>query len=65
MPRLAAVMLAALALPAGAAERFDIAITVDDLPMHGQLPPGMTRLGIAQATLATLKAHGVPEAFAM
>ncbi|WP_036215770.1 polysaccharide deacetylase family protein [Massilia alkalitolerans] len=63
MKRLAGVLLAALALPAGAAERFDIAITVDDLPMHGQLPPGMTRLGIAHSTLDTLKAHGVPEAF--
>jgi peptidoglycan/xylan/chitin deacetylase (PgdA/CDA1 family) len=55
--------LGALVLPTQAAERFDIAITVDDLPVHGLLPPGMTRLGIAQSTLATLKAHGVPEAF--
>ena len=28
--------------------RFDIAITIDDLPAHGRLPPGMTRLGIAK-----------------
>lgn len=63
MQRLAVTLLAAVALPAWAAERFDIAITVDDLPMHGQLPPGMTRLGIAKSTLDTLKAHGVPEAF--
>lgn len=61
--RLAGLLLATLAVKAGASERFDIAITVDDLPMHGQLPPGMTRLGIAQSTLDTLKAHGVPEAF--
>lgn len=46
-----------------AAERFDIAITVDDLPFHGALPAGMSRLGIAQATLATLRAYGVPEAY--
>lgn len=46
-----------------AAERFDIAITVDDLPVHGALPPGMSRLGIAQAHLQALKAHGVPEAW--
>lgn len=64
MKRLAGLLLATLAVKAGASERFDIAITVDDLPMHGQLPPGMTRLGIAQSTLDTLKAHGVPEAFA-
>lgn len=52
-----------LAGPAHGAERFAIAITVDDMPSHGQLPPGMTRLGIAQSHLATLKAHGVPEAY--
>jgi peptidoglycan/xylan/chitin deacetylase (PgdA/CDA1 family) len=54
-----------LALPCVAfgAERFDIAITVDDLPAHGKLPPGMTRLGIAQSHLETFKAHQVPEAF--
>ena len=42
---------------------FDIAITVDDLPAHGLLPGGMTRLGIAKLYLSTLRAHGVPEAF--
>jgi peptidoglycan/xylan/chitin deacetylase (PgdA/CDA1 family) len=52
-----------VACPADAAERFDIAITVDDLPAHGKLPPGMTRLGIAISHLDTLKAHGVPEAY--
>lgn len=52
-----------LAGPACAAERFDIAITVDDLPAHGKLPPAMTRLGIARSYLETLKAHGVPEAY--
>jgi peptidoglycan/xylan/chitin deacetylase (PgdA/CDA1 family) len=63
-PRLLAVALA-LASPsafAEAPERFDIAITVDDVPLHGMLPPGMTRIGIARATLDTLKAHGVAEA---
>lgn len=65
MKRLPAGLLALAAFTplAGAGERFDIAITVDDLPIHGPLPPGMTRLGIAQSTLATLKLHGVPEAF--
>jgi peptidoglycan/xylan/chitin deacetylase (PgdA/CDA1 family) len=52
-----------LSCSAIAADRFDIAITVDDLPAHGKLPPGMTRLGIAQSYLETLKKHGVPEAF--
>jgi lysophospholipase L1-like esterase len=51
--------------PCGAHQdgHFDIAITVDDLPSHGTLPPGMTRLGIAQSYRDTLKAHHVPEAF--
>lgn len=42
---------------------FDIAITVDDLPAHGRLPPGMTRLGIAESYIAALKAHHVPQAW--
>ena len=50
-------------MPVLATDRFDIAITVDDVPLHGALPPRMTRLGIAQSTLATLKAHHVVEAF--
>jgi peptidoglycan/xylan/chitin deacetylase (PgdA/CDA1 family) len=45
------------------AQTFDIAITVDDLPAHGPLPPGTTRLAIAQSYLSTLNAHHVPEAF--
>lgn len=63
MKLLCTALFVILACPALAADRFDIAITVDDLPLHGQLPAGMTRLGIAQATLDTLKAHGVPEAW--
>jgi len=64
-PRLLAVTLALAALSAfaQAPEPFDIAITVDDVPLHGLLPPGMTRIGIARATLDTLKAHKVIEAF--
>jgi peptidoglycan/xylan/chitin deacetylase (PgdA/CDA1 family) len=49
--------------PSVAAERVDIAITVDDLPYHGDLPAGMTRLGIAEDYLRVLKAHGVPQAY--
>jgi peptidoglycan/xylan/chitin deacetylase (PgdA/CDA1 family) len=46
-----------------AGERFDVAVTVDDLPAHGPLPQGMTRLTIAESYLHTLKAHEVPEAY--
>ena len=60
-----AICLIALAVcgPAWAADRFDVAVTVDDLPYHGALPPGATRLGVARSYLATLKAHGVGQAY--
>lgn len=46
-----------------AAASFDVAITVDDLPVHGQLPRGMSWLGITETHLKVFKANGVPEAF--
>jgi peptidoglycan/xylan/chitin deacetylase (PgdA/CDA1 family) len=58
---LAALLLAAGA--AAAADRFDLAVTVDDLSVHGALPRGQTWPGVAQSTLDTLKAHRVPEAY--
>ncbi|MFT4089442.1 MAG: polysaccharide deacetylase family protein [Asticcacaulis sp.] len=45
------------------AQSFDVAITVDDLPLQGQLPVSMTRLEVAESYLKTLKAHKVPEAY--
>lgn len=42
---------------------FEIAITVDDLPAHALLPPGMTRSSIARDTLRALKDHHVPRVF--
>jgi hypothetical protein len=42
---LAAALFAATSVHAR--DRFDVAITVDDLPAHGPLPAGMTRAGIA------------------
>jgi peptidoglycan/xylan/chitin deacetylase (PgdA/CDA1 family) len=59
-------LMFALCLAAGstsAADRFDVAVTVDDLSVHGPLPRGMTWAGIADSYLATLKAHRVPEAW--
>lgn len=58
-----AALILLLASAAASADGFDIAITVDDLPAHGPLPNGMTRLGIAQSYIETLKRHGVPEAY--
>jgi peptidoglycan/xylan/chitin deacetylase (PgdA/CDA1 family) len=60
---LAALLCLLAAGSAHAAEPFDVAVTVDDLPAHGSLPAGMTRSGIAEAHIAAFRAHGVPEAF--
>jgi peptidoglycan/xylan/chitin deacetylase (PgdA/CDA1 family) len=46
-----------------AADRFDVAVTVDDLPAHGPLPRGQTRAGIARSWLDTLARHGVAQAW--
>ena len=56
------ITLAALSLGAAfaahpAAAR-DIAFTFDDLPSHSALPPGVTRLQVAQDVIAALKAAG-------
>ncbi|WP_457420963.1 polysaccharide deacetylase family protein [Roseateles sp. P5_E7] len=51
-----------LAIASGA-QAFDVAITVDDIPVHGKLPPGVTRLEVAEAHLRAFKAFGVGEAW--
>src|SRR5580692_12168463 len=40
-----------------------VAITFDDLPLNGDLPPGVTRVEIARDTLAVLKARHAPAAY--
>jgi peptidoglycan-N-acetylglucosamine deacetylase len=40
-----------------------IAITFDDLPAHSALPPGTTRLEVAQKIIAALKGAGVPPVY--
>ena len=40
-----------------------LAITMDDLPVHGPLPPGETRASVARGILAAFKAAGVPEVY--
>lgn len=60
------ILTCALALAVGnasAAEGFDVAVTVDDLSVHGPLPKGTTWPAIARSYIATLKAHRVPEAW--
>lgn len=41
----------------------ELAITFDDLPIHGQLPPGVTRTDIAQKIIRALKDAHVPPTF--
>ncbi|MBI1684954.1 polysaccharide deacetylase family protein [Caulobacter hibisci] len=60
--RAAALLLLLVPAPALAAG-FDVAVTVDDLPVHGALPSGMSRLAITQDHIAAFKAHGVTQAF--
>ncbi|HEX8572360.1 MAG TPA: glycoside hydrolase family 9 protein [Allosphingosinicella sp.] len=40
-----------------------LAITVDDLPVHGELPPGETPLGVARQVIAAFKAAKVPAVY--
>ena len=40
-----------------------LAITMDDLPVHGVLPPGESRLSVARRILTAFKAAGVPEVY--
>ena len=41
----------------------EVALTFDDLPAHGSLPPGMTRLDVAKSIIATLKAAKAPKVY--
>ena len=50
----------ALLLLCGAAPRPEIAITIDDLPVHAPYPPGLTPLQVNRQMIAALKAGHVP-----
>jgi cellulose synthase (UDP-forming) len=54
----AMVVLGLLLLPA-AATGAEVAITIDDLPAHGPLPPGTDRVAVVDAVIAALKRHRV------
>jgi len=41
----------------------ELAITIDDLPVHNDLPPGVTRLDVANSIIASLKQAGVPQPY--
>ena len=40
-----------------------VAITFDDLPLNGDLPPGVTRVQVARETIAILNARHLPPAY--
>ena len=40
-----------------------VALTFDDLPLNGELPPGVTRVQIAAGAIDVLRRHHVPQVF--
>jgi peptidoglycan/xylan/chitin deacetylase (PgdA/CDA1 family) len=52
-----------LIFSAGLAWGQQMAVTFDDLPVHGAMPPGMTRLEIAQSILKTLQREKLPPVY--
>lgn len=63
MRALRSVALFSLILFAGLAYGQQMAVTFDDLPVHGAMPEGMTRLEIAQSILKTLKREKMPPVY--
>jgi peptidoglycan-N-acetylglucosamine deacetylase len=59
----ATVLAGLLVLSAGVVEAQQMAVTIDDLPVHGAMPVGMTRLEIAESILATLKRENMPPVY--
>ena len=57
---LTSVLLAACTTLAGNAEPLEIAITIDDLPVHGPIPTGQTSAEISNRLIATLTQAKVP-----
>jgi len=57
-----ALFIAALAL-ASAAPAQQVAFTWDDLPAHGQLPPGVTRVQVGRQLIAAIEAAHLPPAW--
>ena len=59
----AALLLTACATVAPNAPQPEIAITVDDLPVHGSYPPGATPQQVSDQMLAAFKAAGVSNVY--
>jgi cellulose synthase (UDP-forming) len=54
-----AVMVLGLLLLPTVATGFEVAITLDDLPTHGPLPPGTDRVSIVDAAIGALERHRI------
>jgi peptidoglycan/xylan/chitin deacetylase (PgdA/CDA1 family) len=48
---------------AGQMKPLRVALTFDDLPDHGPLPPGVTRVDVAKQIIAALKARNAPAVY--
>jgi peptidoglycan-N-acetylglucosamine deacetylase len=57
------LILAFMLCTLGSAIGQEVALTFDDLPSHGALPPGVTRLDVAKSIIATLKAAKAPQVY--
>ena len=57
------ILAISLVLCAGFTCAQQMAVTFDDLPVHGSLPPGITRLEIAQSILKTLQREKMPAVY--
>jgi len=57
------ILAALFLLCAAALSAQEVALTFDDLPRHGALPPGATRVQIAHDFVAALKAANAPETY--
>jgi peptidoglycan/xylan/chitin deacetylase (PgdA/CDA1 family) len=57
------VLSAVVLLMAAVCSAQKVAITFDDLPLNGDLPPGVTRVQIVRDTLSVLKSRHVPPVY--
>src|SRR4029453_18629229 len=60
---LAVVVSAFVPRQAAQTKQLRVALTFDDLPDHGPLPPGMTRVDVARQIIAALKARSAPAVY--
>ena len=60
---LALSLFAAAMVGAAEPDKLKVALTFDDLPLNGTLPPGVSRVDITRDTLAVLKKHRIPPSY--